>query len=179
MADVFATTRLIRLDAGWNLPSDLPLPPITTRPVNFDAILNVFQTKSLAPLITRVGVGGLTERNVYRFMFLTAKKRNMNWEVSRYQFHCFARYASQRGLIFDMGRDGKLQIVQVREGPQRGTVANVRGSRRGGEAVVQGGPAAPRRSGGDTDVARPGGGGRGDDAVSYAGTTMTQFINNK
>ena len=172
---VFAPTKLIRLDAGWNLPSDLPLLPITTPPANYDLIVKTLGEKDFYPLLARVGIDGLNERNVYRYMFLDGQKGGMNWEVSRYQFHCMARWASQRGIMFDMGRNGKLQIIQIREGAARAASARNASGSRGGGSGGSGGAGGPRRDGGGA-----GGGrwdGRGDDAVSYQGTTFTQFIN--
>ncbi|KAE9371088.1 hypothetical protein N431DRAFT_425766 [Stipitochalara longipes BDJ] len=177
MGDVFATTKLIRLDAGWNLPIDLPLLPVPAPPPNYEFFISTFESKSLNPLIQKVGQGGLNERNVYRFMFLNGEKGGMNWEVSRHQFHCFLRWVSQSGNWFEMRRDGGLIIIQTEARGQRGSGGgNASGSRRGG-AGGRGGSAGPRGSGGGAGEGRSEWNGRGDEAVSNQGTTWTEFIN--
>jgi hypothetical protein len=98
----------------------------------------------MVPLLIKVGMDGLNKRNIYRFIFLNGKSGGMNWEVSRYQFYYMARYTSQRGFLFDMGRNGKLRIVQMREGAQRAAgTGNASSSRGGGSGGLGGGSAGP------------------------------------
>lgn len=96
-ADAFTSAKLFRIDSGFNLLSSLPLLPISAPPPNFDQILSSFQTTSLAPLIKGHGREGVGERMLYRFLFLGVERGGMNWEVSRFQFHCFLRWCSQSG----------------------------------------------------------------------------------
>ena len=199
---------LIRLDNAFPIPSSFPYTPIPSPPSNQDAILSAFQQTSLTPLLNSLQQRNekLTERNLYRFMFLRDEKEGMNWEITRYQFHCFLRWVGQRGNMFRLERDGRVEILKKERGSssesQRGegnAGLSRSGSRRGGGRRGPSRSVSRRGEGGaGLDGSRRGEGSAGprqgwteippgeavapsgrkveDDAKTYAGTVFEDFI---